>query len=60
MLDAIYIYPDHLRVVPVGAPPLRVELAEVGLRVPVGMGPLVSEGRVDPSLHVRGLLNLAA
>lgn len=47
MLDAVYVHPDHLRVVHVGAPPLRVELAEVGLR-PVGMGPLVSEGGLAP------------
>ena len=47
MLDAVYVHPDHLRVVPEGAPPLRVELAEVGLRPPVGMGPLVSEGGLD-------------
>lgn len=55
----LHIHRDHLRVVPVGAP-LWVELAEVGLRQPAGMGSMVSEGRVDPSLHVRGLLNLAA
>ena len=45
LVDAVYVYPDHLRVVACGAPPLKVELAEVGLRPPAGMGLCVSEGR---------------
>ena len=44
LVDAVYIYADHLQVVACGAPPLRVNLDEVGLRPPAGMGPLVSEG----------------
>jgi site-specific DNA recombinase len=47
MLDAVYVHPDHLRVVPVGSPPLRVELAEVGLRMPAGTKPYVSEGGLE-------------
>lgn len=48
LLDAAYVYPDHLRVVACGAPPLRVELTEVGLRPPAGMGTFVSEGGAQP------------
>jgi len=48
LLDAIYIHPDHLRVVACGAPPLKVELTEVGLRPKAGMGTLVSEGGLLP------------
>lgn len=32
LLDAVYVYPDHLRAVTCGAPPLEVELTEVGPR----------------------------
>lgn len=38
---------------PVGAPPLRVELAEVGLRS-AGTGPYVSEGGLLPLPHCSG------
>ncbi|MBK6670620.1 MAG: hypothetical protein IPG46_13470 [Actinobacteria bacterium] len=38
LVDAVYVYPDHLRVVACGAPPLKVELTEVGRRPPAGMG----------------------
>lgn len=48
LVDAVYVYPDHLRVVACGAPPLKVDLTEVGLRPPTGMGPLVSEGGLEP------------
>ena len=48
LLDAVYVHPDHLRVVACGAPPLKVELAEVGLRPPAGMGLCVSEGGLEP------------
>ena len=43
LLDAVYGDPGHLQVVARGAPPLKVELPEVGLRPPAGMGTLVSE-----------------
>jgi site-specific DNA recombinase len=48
LVDAVYVYPDHLRVVACGAPPLKVELTEVGLRPPAGMGTFVSEGGLEP------------
>jgi len=51
LLDAVYVHPDHLRVVACGAPPLKVELAEVGLRPPAGMGLCVSEGGAQPQVH---------
>jgi len=51
LLDAVYVHPDHLRVVACGAPPLKVELTEVGLRPPAGMGLCVSEGRSEPRDH---------
>jgi hypothetical protein len=47
MIDTIEVHPDHLRVAVMGAPPLRVELAEVGLRDP-GMGSVVSKGGLEP------------
>ena len=31
LVDAVYVYPDHLRVVACGAPRLNVLLSEVGL-----------------------------
>ncbi len=48
LVDAVYVYPDHLPVVACGAPPLKVELTEVGLRPPAGMGTFVSEGGLVP------------
>ena len=48
LLDAVYVHPDHLRVVACGAPPLKVELAGAGLRPPAGMGLCVSEGGLVP------------
>jgi hypothetical protein len=53
-------HPDHLRVVACRAPPLKVELTEVGLRPPAGMGTFASEGRPTPSLYVEDVLDLAA
>ena len=47
MVDAVEVHPDHLRVAIAGAPPLRVTLAEVGLREP-GMGSSVSKGGLEP------------
>lgn len=43
LVDVVYLYSDHLRVVACGAPPLKVELTELGLRPPTGMGLCVSE-----------------
>lgn len=54
LVDAVYIYADHLRVVACGAPPLRVTLDEVGLRS-AGMGPVVSEGGLEPPRPYRAL-----
>ncbi len=48
LVDAVYVYPAHLRVLACGAPPLKVELTEVGLRSPAGMGTFVSEGGLEP------------
>lgn len=50
LIEADYIYPDHLRVVACGAPPLRVELTEVGLRPAAGMRTLVSEGDLNAAV----------
>lgn len=50
LVDSIYIYADHLQGVACGAPPLRVNLDDVGLR-PAGMGLVVSEGRAQPQVH---------
>lgn len=47
MVDSVEVHPDHLRVAIAGAPPLRVTLAEVGLREP-GMGSSVSKGGLEP------------
>lgn len=44
MIDAIEVHPDHLRVAVAGAPPLLVELVELGLRS-AGVGSVVSKGR---------------
>ena len=55
LVDAIYIYADHLQVAACGAPPLRVNLDEVGLRPPAGMGPFVSEGGATPLTHRRSV-----
>ncbi len=43
LIDAVVIFPDHLQVRVIGAPPLLVTLAEVGLRDP-GTRSCVSEG----------------
>ena len=48
LIDSICFYPDQLTVQVVGAPPIKVELREVGLVV--GIKPIVSEGRREPAL----------
>jgi len=47
LVEQVEVHPDHLRVAIAGAPPLRVEMAEVGLRDP-GMGSVVSKGGLEP------------
>lgn len=46
LIDSIYFYPDRLTVQVVGAPPILVELDEVGLRA--GSRSVVSEARREP------------
>ena len=47
LLDSVNFYPDAMTVQVVGAPPIRVEYDEVGLRT--GSKPVVSEGRPTQS-----------
>lgn len=47
LIEAVTIHADRLEVSVTGAPPLLVNLSEVGLRDP-GTGPVVSEGRGEP------------
>ena len=43
LVEAVIVHPDRLRVTINGAPPLRVDFDEVGLR-PAGMRSMVSKG----------------
>jgi site-specific DNA recombinase len=54
MVEWVTVFPDHLEVTVVGAPPLNVLYGEVGLKVPeiVAIGPPSS----DPSGTIKGLL----
>ena len=45
LLDAVYVHPDHVRVAACRAPPLKVEITEVGLCPKAGVGTFVSDGR---------------
>ena len=47
LIEAVTIHADRLEVTVTGAPPLLVNLSEVGLRDP-GTGPVVSEDRREP------------
>ncbi len=47
LIEAVVVFPDHLEVQVVGAPPLNVTLAEVGLR-DSGTERSVSEGGLEP------------
>ena len=47
LVEAVSMFPDHLEVKVGGAPPLLVELSEVGLRDP-GTRSSVSEGGLEP------------
>ena len=47
LVEAVVVFPDHLEVRVMGAPPLNVTLSEVGLREP-GIRTCVSEGGLEP------------
>jgi hypothetical protein len=46
LIEAVIIHADRLEVTLIGAPPLLVNLDEVGLR-PAGTGTVVSEGGLE-------------
>ena len=52
LVEAVSMFPDHLEVKVGGAPPLLVELGEVGLRDP-GTRSSVSEGGLSHMRHAR-------
>ena len=53
LVETVTIYADHLEVTLTGAPPILVELDEVGLRSP-GTGSVVSKGGLEPPRPIIG------